>query len=436
MTTRSINFNNNGKNVSMYEALSHPSDRDVGHEPTPTIYRSAGKPRHGFVRVDTGIFGDIAIDPNTGIANDYLINGDDNEYLTTSEFDIAFTQWGDKGPLVLFLHGVPSNRMEWFPIQRRVGRFCRTVSVDLLGMGESSKPRNYGIDYEGIGRPWDWHNDIDYIEQVMQSLYPDENFVIVGNDWGSGPASHYAARYSDRINAYVQQDPIAFDGYPVWEIQAIGRASAIKDDDEFAKAMGSFDQTLVQIVKTMVHNPDEIYNQYSLRVIMGTYVDVDYERSLYDDGENASSMTLRLKYHAIRVLAERAAILAPHLLFPYDPLKNIPGVKFHHITVPSLIYWGSNDNMMPANQAWRFIYALSKSTVDIDFVPDAGHFAHVDKPDLVSEILLKFLLKVFGKGGLADIFIGFRGIWKGDEYKMIDDLRRIYNIDAQSEITM
>ncbi len=68
----------------------------------------------------------------------------------------------------------------------------------------------------------------------------------------------------------MQLDPIAFDGYPVNEIQAIGRASMIPDTPEAdamsAGAFGAFDQTLVQIYKTMVYDPN-VYNQYNLRRI-------------------------------------------------------------------------------------------------------------------------------------------------------------------------
>ena len=79
---------------------------------------------------------------------------------------------------------------------------------------------------------------------------------FIADDWGSGIASHYAARYAGRLNALVQMDPIAFDGYPVNEIQAIGRASEIPNtpegDAQYGMLFAAFDQTLVQILKTMV----------------------------------------------------------------------------------------------------------------------------------------------------------------------------------------
>ena len=60
----------------------------------------------------------------------------------------------------------------------------------MLGMGESSKPRYYGKskpyqtqtqingekEYAGINEPWDWVFDTDYVNKLMENLYPGEKF--------------------------------------------------------------------------------------------------------------------------------------------------------------------------------------------------------------------------------------------------------------------
>ena len=232
-------------------------------------------------------------------------------------------------------------------------------------------------------------------------------------------------------------DPIAFDSYPVSEIQAIGRASQIPivddeetgmDDVEFRKAMGSIDQTMVQIFKTMVYDPS-VYNQDNLRDLKFPYIDVDYERSVYRDGEDATSLTLRLHNEAIRVLTDRSAILAPSLLLPYDEIKNPKGVKYENITVPTLIMWGEYDNMMSTRSRYRFLWSMPNSDVHLVKIKNAGHFAGTDQPLLVSETILNFLIVVLGRNALADIFLGYTDIWKGDENEMINDLRHIYNVN-------
>lgn len=407
-----------------YAALSRAPDRSSGHDVDLSVYREPGQPIYGKYRYKAPAAGLVQVNPPHGLETEW-----------TDDFEIAYTKMGTKGPLVLFLHGVPTNRRQWEDVQKHVSRFAETISIDMLGMGESTKPRMYGRQrHDQPNDLWYWKNDVDYIDKLMQAEYPGRKFIFVADDWGSGIASHYAARFSAaRLDALVQMDAIAFDGYPVNEIQAIGRASMIPNspegDQQFAMSMAAFDQTLVQIYKTMVHDPS-VYNQYNMRDLTFPYVDVDYERNGAGDGVSdvAKSTTLKLKLHNIRVLADRAAILSPALLLPYDKSQNPEGVPYDKITVPALIMWGEYDNMMPAAQTQRFANVLGTDDVQITYIPRAGHFAGTDQPLFVADTIVNFLRRVKGRGALADINLGNEGIWKGDEADMINDLRAIHGI--------
>lgn len=414
--------------TSLYDALSHAPVRAAGNAPDLSIYRAPGEPRYGGFKYKAPAKGLVQVDPPHGTETEW-----------TDEFEIAYTKMGDEGPLVLFLHGVPTNRTQWEDIQRDVSRFCETISIDMLGMGESTKPRMYGKkDDQGDNDRWYWKGDVDYVEKLMQHEYPGRKFIFVADDWGSGIASHYAATYNERLDALVHLDPIAFDGYPVNEIQAIGRASQIPNtpegDAKFAEIFAAFDQTLVQIYKTMVYDPT-VFNQYNVRRFTFPYVDVDYERNRAGDGVSdvARSTTLRLKMHNIRVLADRAAILSPALLLPHHPQKNPEGVRYENITVPALVMWGEFDNMMPAAQTQRFANVLGTDDVQITYVPRGGHFAGLDDPTFVADTIINFVRRVKGREALADIYVGNHGIWKGDEALMVEEFRRIYGIGGKAD---
>lgn len=413
----------------LYDALSHPPVRAAGNDVDLTIYRDPGKASYGR-------FGYEA--PAEGLVQTGWPNAAKTHW--TNAFEIAWTKTGAKGPLVLMIHGVPCNRAQWEEVQRFLGRFCETIAIDMLGMGESTQPRMYGRrENKAENDLWHWNNDVDYIEKLMQHEYPGRKFVLVADDWGSGIASHYAARHNDRLLAFVQLDAIAFDGYPVNEIQAIGRASRIPNTEEgdqmFAAAFGAFDQTLVQILKTMVWNP-AVYNQYKVRLLTFPYVQTDYERNGAGDGASdvATSVTLRQNLHNMRVLADRAAILSPALLLPHHPVRNPRGVRYQDITVPTLIAWGEFDNMMPAAQTQRFAHVLGTDDVQISYIARAGHFAHTDQPLLVADTILNFIRRALGRDALADVYLGNQGIWKGDEREMIAELRAIYGIEARSQL--
>ena len=145
----------------------------------------------------------------------------------------------------------------------------------------------------------------------------------------------------------------------------------------------------------------------------------------------AKATTLRLQVHNLRVLAERAAILSPALLLPYHPTHNPRGVDYQKITGPPLIAWGEFDNMMLAAQTQRFANVLGTDDVQITYLPRAGHFAHTDQPLFVADTILNFIRRVMGRGALADINLGNRGIWKGDDERLAsEELRVLQGIQA------
>jgi len=411
---------------SMYSALSHLPNKFAGHHVRKEIYRKPSSPKDGIYTFKSKFTG--------------FVRNEKNEMIETNVMSIGYTQWGDKGPIVLLLHGVPTNRDAKLYIQELLSPFCRTIAIDMLGMGgdETSMPQMYGH-HQGMGitdgkpddsKAWDWVNDTEYIHSLMKSLYGNEKWFFQADDWGGGILSHYIDQYPEDLLGAIWVNPIAFDGYPVSEIQAFGRAAMIpyKENDElFQMLMGSGDQTMVQIFKTMVFNPT-VYNQYNLRNLKKAYIDVDYERSRYYDGEDANSLTLRLKFDNIRVLAERAAILSPALLLPYDEIENPKGVDYSKYYGPSLVIWGSQDNMMPSAQMWRFKNVLVNSPVQAVNIENAGHFVETDQPERVAESMIDFISRIVGIQNMGDIFLGYRCIWKGDEGEMIEELRRLWNI--------
>jgi len=408
---------NRGGPLTMYKALSHPPNPFIGHEPLyhHSLYRDPGAPTSGKWS--------FSLD---------LINKERGMPRDNRKVDITYTKMGNEGPLVVFLHGVPTNRRQWYPVQMRVSHFCTTFSFDMFGMGDSSKLLD--LDWERMS----WAGDAIYIAAMIKSLYPGRKFYFVADDWGGGILAQFAAMYPEMLLGVIFVDPIAFDGYPVKEIESIGQASglpynpeALPWEDPFKSAMGAFPQTLWQIYKTMVHKPDDVYNQYSLRDIIFPYSDVDYERNTTGgrnvDGGVFTSMNGKLHFDAIRVLAQRAAILAPRLLLP-KARDNPEGVDYDAYRAPVAVIWGSKDNMMPPNQQNRFLQVIRNAEVYVYPIDNAGHFVATDKPDEVAETLVRWLTTMERRQDreLADVFVGFNvGLWKGDESKMLRDLRAL-----------
>ncbi len=148
---------NSTANFSFYSALNHPPVRSAGNSTDLSIYRPQGNPKYGIFKFQA---------PAEGLLQ---VGGPrSTETAWSDEFEIAWTKMGNKGPLVLFLHDVPTNRAQWEEVQGHVSRFCETISTDMLGMGESFKPRLYGRKHNSAPNDiWHWKNDVDYIEKLM-----------------------------------------------------------------------------------------------------------------------------------------------------------------------------------------------------------------------------------------------------------------------------
>ena len=434
----------------MYSALSKKPNKFEGHQPKLDIYRKAPPPQDGTFKFKSKFHG--------------MIRDVDGKWYETNEFSIGYTQWGDKGPICLLLHGVPTNRNAKFPIQELLSPFCRTISIDMLGMGgddedgnpSTSMPQLYGK-REGMsifdGKPddpsaWDWINDCDYIHDLMNDLYSGEKWFFQADDWGGGILSQYIAKYPTDLLGSIWVDPIAFDGYPVNEIQAFGRAAMIpredvcddcgnvqEEDVKFKTLMGAADQTMVQIFKTMVER-QEVYNQYSLKEITRAYVENDYERSKSKDGEDANSLTLKLKYDNMRTLCERAARLEPAQLLPFDCSLNPKGVDYSKFRGHACVLWSRREKMMPSAQKWRFKSVLTNAqSVEIHTIDNSDHFLETDQPAQVAENMYSFISNVVGLGKMGDICLGLDPLvlWKGDERQMIEDLRKLWKIGEECE---
>ena len=82
----------------MSRFLSNPPDLSAGHRPNLQIYRSPGPAENFFVDVETKFTGYIPENP-------YDLSSD---LTKTNEYKIAVTTRGDVGPLVVLLHGVPT----------------------------------------------------------------------------------------------------------------------------------------------------------------------------------------------------------------------------------------------------------------------------------------------------------------------------------------
>lgn len=313
-------------------------------------------------------------------------------------------------PWFILIHGVPSNSRMKIGIMERLAPFGSVFSIDLLGMGESSKP---------IGFDWKWSNHVPYLDDFISMLKKSgftTNPHIQGDDWGGGVALAYASERS-QISSLTLVNPVALDGYPVQEIETIGRMSNIPSEQFDATNMG-FPSTVQQILKSMVYHSDRM-NSYTEEDFLFPYVE-----SQRNSGRSANENMINS--WNIYVLAQFASMLNPELLLP---LHGKEGIDYSTIEVNVNIIWGVNDNMMPYVQCDKLaelFVRLSGVRTEITEVPKAGHFSEMDDPDMVARSMIRFFRNET-KGYNWPLFFGNNpnSVYKGSERKEMRKLEKI-----------
>ena len=104
-----------------------------------------------------------------------------------------------QGDPVVFLHGNPTSSYLWRNIMPHVEPVARCIAPDLIGMGDSAKI------------PGSMYRFVDhrrYLDRLFDQLGVTRDVVLVGHDWGSALAFHWAQRFHTRVKGLVYFEAI------------------------------------------------------------------------------------------------------------------------------------------------------------------------------------------------------------------------------------
>jgi haloalkane dehalogenase len=122
--------------------------------------------------------------------------------------EMAYVDTGAGDPMV-FLHGNPTSSYLWRNVIPHVEGLARCLAPDLLGMGESGKSPSGSYRFVDHAR---------YLDGWFEALGLTANVTLVGHDWGSALAFHWAHRHAERVKgiAYMEAvvQPVTWDEWP------------------------------------------------------------------------------------------------------------------------------------------------------------------------------------------------------------------------------
>ena len=117
---------------------------------------------------------------------------------TVLDTEMSYVDTGVGRPVV-FLHGNPTSSYLWRNIVTHVKDVARCLAPDLVGMGRSGRAPSGSYRFVDHFR---------YVDSWFDAVGLDENVILVGHDWGSALAFHWANRHRDRVAGIVYMEAI------------------------------------------------------------------------------------------------------------------------------------------------------------------------------------------------------------------------------------
>lgn len=242
---------------------------------------------------------------------------------------------------ILFIHGLGSSADRWLDIPEALSNYYHTIAVDLVGFGLSDKPADVNYTIEKFAK-----FILEFIDKKGLNT-DDGKITLVGHSLGGYIAVEFAIRNKELIEKLVLIDSSGFLKEP----------TPLLEQYLYAAKYTSYDNVR-NVFEQMVSQPWKV-----LPAVIYTFI-------------------TRINSPGAKYPFESAYKNSTTTQIDLSRLKSIEDV-------PTLIIWGSNDNLIPMEHSNPFKQVLNKCKVEI--IEDAGHTPFVEKPAITCELLHTFL---------------------------------------------
>lgn len=272
------------------------------------------------------------------------------QYRTIHGHRRAFRRCGS-GPALLLLHGIGDSSEAWLPVLPALAERYTVIAPDLLGHGQSDKPR---ADYSAAA----YANGMRDLLDVLGV----ERATIVGHSLGGGVAAQMVYQYPQRCERLVLVAPggVGREVTPLLRFLAAPYAEMVLPP---LRLPGS--RQVARVVTTAMRLSGTNLGRDAHQVLR------IFEGLPRSESQFAFTRTLR------SVVDWRGQVVTM-----LDRAYLAEGV-------PVLIVWGDRDGVIPVAHAARAHEAMPGSRLEI--FAGAGHFPHHCFPDRFVEVLDEFM---------------------------------------------
>jgi pimeloyl-ACP methyl ester carboxylesterase len=255
------------------------------------------------------------------------------------------------GDLIVLVHGITSTSESWREVMPWLADRFTVLAPDLLGHGESAKPRgDYSLGAYASG-----------IRDLMAAL-GYERGTFLGHSLGGGVAMQLAYQFPERCERLV----LVSSGGLGHQVHVLLRAAALPGAE----------WVLPVIAGPSARDAGHAVGRFLSR--LGIRPAPDLAEFARGYGSLADIEARQAFIHTLRAVIDPAG----QRVSARDRL-------YLAAEVPSLVIWGGRDRIIPVRHGRRAHEEMPGSRfVEL---PDAGHFPQLDQPRAFVEELLRFM---------------------------------------------
>jgi pimeloyl-ACP methyl ester carboxylesterase len=258
---------------------------------------------------------------------------------------------GGSGPVILLVHGITGSSAQWEPLLPLLAERFTVIAPDLLGHGQSAKPRgDYSLGAYAAG-----------LRDLLIAL-DHPRATVVGHSLGGGIAMQFSYQFPERCERLV----LVSSGGLGNEVSLILRAAALPGAELVLPLLSS------RRVRSVAAGIGRLLGH--LRLKPGH----DIAELATGVGSLADADARQAFLHTLRSVIDPRG-------------QRVSAADRLHLTevMPSLLVWGARDPIIPARHGEAAHEAMPGSRLEL--LPDAGHFPQLDDPYRLAAILTDFM---------------------------------------------
>ncbi len=271
-------------------------------------------------------------------------------HLRLHGHDVGYRMAGE-GPALVFVHGLAGSSTTWLEVLPELADRYTVLAPDLLGHGESAKPRgDYSLGAYASG-----------LRDLMVAL-GIERATFVGHSLGGGVALQLAYQFPERCERLV----LVGSGGLGKEVNPLLRAVSLPGSELVMPVL------LSGQVHSVLSRVSDWFGRRGLR--LGATA-----RELWRSYSGLSETHGRLAFiHTVRSVID-----------PSGQRVSARDRLYLAAEVPTLIVWGERDRIIPVEHAHAAHDLIPGSTLLV--LPGVGHFVPTDAPDAFVEAIDAFM---------------------------------------------